>query len=76
MDMLLTDVIMPGGTGKALAQELVQAWPNLKVIFMSGYADEAIGKHGVLEPGVEFLPKPFAPVDLAHKVRAVLDGRR
>jgi PAS domain S-box-containing protein len=71
--LLLTDVIMPGGTGKALADDLTQVWPDLKVIFMSGYADEAIGKHGVLAPGVEFLSKPFTPVDLARKVRSVLD---
>jgi PAS domain S-box-containing protein len=71
--LLLTDVIMPGGNGKALADQLTGMWPDLKVIFMSGYADEAIGQHGVLEPDVDFLPKPFAPLDLAQKVRAVLD---
>ncbi len=72
--MLVTDVVMPGTSGKVLAEELTQARPDLKVLFMSGYTDEAIVHHGVLEPGVAFLQKPFSPTDLARKVRQVLDA--
>jgi PAS domain S-box-containing protein len=74
IDLLLTDVVMPGMGGRVLAEQLVEARPEMKIIFMSGYADDAIGHHGVLEPGVVFLPKPFSPMNLAHKVRVVLDG--
>ncbi|MBI1878196.1 MAG: PAS domain S-box protein, partial [Chloroflexi bacterium] len=57
--LLLTDVVMPGISGKALARELAHTRPDLKILFMSGYTDEAIAHHGVLDPGVAFLQKPF-----------------
>jgi CheY-like chemotaxis protein len=72
--LLLTDVIMPGMSGTALVQDLMQTRGTLKVLFMSGYADDAIVHHGVLDSGVAFLPKPFSPRALARKVRAVLDA--
>lgn len=72
--LLLTDVIMPGMSGKLLAEKLAQARAGLKVLFMSGYSDNAIAQHGVLDPGVFLLQKPFGPEALAHKVRSVLDG--
>jgi PAS domain S-box-containing protein len=72
--LLLTDVIMPGISGKVLAEQLVRSRPELKVIFMSGYSDEAIVHHGVLEIGAAFLQKPFSPAMLAQKVRQVLDA--
>ncbi|MFQ5614405.1 MAG: GAF domain-containing protein, partial [Anaerolineae bacterium] len=72
--LLLTDVIMPGLSGKALAEQLAQTRPDLKILFISGYTDDAIAHHGVLVPGVALLPKPFSLIDLAHKVRAALDG--
>ena len=72
--LLLTDVVMPGMSGKALASELAQTRPDLKILFMSGYTDEAIAQHGVLDAGVAFLQKPFSPSPLARKVRAVLDS--
>jgi len=73
IDLLLTDVVMPGISGGALAQELALARPALKVIFMSGYTDDAIVRHGVLDAGKHFLGKPFASTDLTRKVREVLD---
>jgi PAS domain S-box-containing protein len=71
--LLLTDVVLPGMSGKALAEELARSRPDLKTLFMSGYTDNAIAHHGVLEPGIAFLQKPFGPIELARKVRAVLD---
>ena len=73
IDLLLTDVIMPGMNGRALAEKLTGTRPDLKVLFMSGYSDDVVSQHGVLEPGTAFLPKPFQPADLALKVRTVLD---
>jgi PAS domain S-box-containing protein len=72
--LLLTDVVMPGTNGNAVASQMSQAHPDMKTLFMSGYPDEAIAHHGVLEPEVAFLQKPFRPADLARKVRTVLDG--
>ena len=71
--LLLTDVIMPHLGGKALAEQLSATYPKLKVLFMSGYTDDAIVHHGVLEPDIDFLQKPFSPSSLAHRVREVLD---
>ena len=72
--LLLTDVVMPGLGGEALAEQLVQTRPGLKIIFMSGYANETIMYLGMPVPGVTFLQKPFTPGELMHKVRVVLDG--
>ncbi|MCL4299279.1 MAG: response regulator [Anaerolineae bacterium] len=71
--LLLTDVVMPGMSGKILTEELSCLRPDLKTLFMSGYTDEAIVRHGVLDSGVAFLQKPFSPMTLAVKVRSVLD---
>jgi two-component system cell cycle sensor histidine kinase/response regulator CckA len=73
IDLLITDVIMPGMSGPDVARSLVGLRPGLKVLYVSGYADDALGQHGVLEPDVAFLPKPFTVRELARKVRAVLD---
>jgi signal transduction histidine kinase len=73
IDMLITDVIMPHLTGRELWQELRKARPELKCLFMSGYAGDVISHRGVLEDGVHFLQKPFALEALARKIRHVLD---
>lgn len=71
--LLLTDVIMPGMNGRALAEQLTLIRPKIKVLYMSGYTDSAIIHHGVLEPGVAFIQKPFSLAAIAVKVRETLD---
>jgi CheY-like chemotaxis protein len=70
--LLLTDVVMPGMNGRELAERLRAQRPELRVLFMSGWAEEVIAHRGVLDQGVAFLAKPFSPVDLAARIRAVL----
>jgi CheY-like chemotaxis protein len=73
--LVVTDVIMPQMGGKVMAEWLKTANPDLKILFTSGYTDDAISKHGVLETGVDFLPKPYTPATLARKVREMLDDK-
>jgi two-component system cell cycle sensor histidine kinase/response regulator CckA len=73
IDLVLADVIMPGVSGPELTSRLVERRPGLKVIYMSGYTDEAIAQHGVLKPGIAFLHKPFTSEALGRKIREVLD---
>jgi PAS domain S-box-containing protein len=72
--LLISDVVLPQMSGKAVAAQIVLARPDLRVLFMSGYTDDAIVHHGVLEHGTPFLQKPFTPDALARKVREVLDA--
>jgi len=71
-DLVLTDVVMPNMSGKELVNHLRRNQPDLKVLYMSGYADNAIVHHGFLEPGTAFLQKPFTIRGIAEKVQAVL----
>jgi CheY-like chemotaxis protein len=74
VDLLITDVVMPGMSGKALAEQIAQLYPAIKILFISGYATDAITQHGQLSPGTNFLSKPFTRAALAHKAREVLDS--
>jgi PAS domain S-box-containing protein len=73
VDLLLTDVIMPGMNGRELADQLWRRKPDLRVLYMSGYPADVIAQHGILIDGVKFLEKPFTLMQLAHKARRVLD---
>lgn len=75
IDLVLTDVIMPGMSGNDMSKQLLAKQPGLPVLYMSGYTDDAIVQHGVLEPGINFIQKPFTPDALALKVREVLDAQ-
>jgi CheY-like chemotaxis protein len=75
VDLLLTDVVMPGSSGRALADRVTSARPEVKVLYMSGYTDQAIVHHGVLEQGIAYLEKPFSIDSLTRAVRSTLDAR-
>jgi two-component system cell cycle sensor histidine kinase/response regulator CckA len=74
VDLLLTDVIMPGLNGRELYQRAVTREPSLRVVYMSGYTDSIIGRHGLLDEGVQFISKPFSGRELVAKIRAALDA--
>ena len=71
--LVITDVVMPRMGGKVMAEWLKTIYPELKILFTSGYTEDAIAHHGVLDGGIEFLPKPYSPATLVKKVRQLLD---
>ena len=75
IDLLLTDVIMPGMSGSQLAERILKQRPQTKIVYMTGYTDDMVVQHKVLEPGVKLLQKPFGKAELALKVRSTLDGK-
>ncbi|RME69430.1 MAG: PAS domain S-box protein, partial [Chloroflexi bacterium] len=74
IDLLLTDVVMPGLSGPELAEQLQASRPGLKVIFMSGYTEATVARHGILDDRVPYVQKPFSPTVIAYKIREVLDA--
>ena len=74
IDLVLTDVVMPGQSGRAFAEQLALARPALRVLYMSGYTDDEILRRGLAQPGATFLEKPFTPERLALAVRHALDA--
>ena len=73
--LVVTDVVMPGMSGRTLAKRSNGTRPGMKVLYMSGYTDDVIVRHGMLDEGMPFLGKPFTVVDLTRKVREVLDSQ-
>jgi CheY-like chemotaxis protein len=74
IDLLLSDVVMPQMSGPEVAKRIALARPGIKILCMSGYTDETILRHGILEAGIAFLQKPLTPESLLSKVREVLDA--
>jgi len=74
IDLLLTDVIMPGKNGVELSELVKQSRPDIKIVFMSGFSEDVIAHDGVLDPGITFISKPLLPDTLANTLRSVLDG--
>jgi two-component system cell cycle sensor histidine kinase/response regulator CckA len=73
--LLLTDVVLPGQNGRDLANDLRAICPNLRTIFISGYPENAVTRHGILQDGMFYLPKPFSLQSLTRKVRQVLEHK-
>ncbi len=76
VDLLLTDIMMPGMNGVEVAARIAESCPGIRIFFMSGYADQDLIRQGLLTPGTRFLQKPFSPIELASQIRSALDDSR
>jgi PAS domain S-box-containing protein len=74
IDLVVTDVVMPGMSGRELVEQVRRGHPEMKVLFMSGYTDDAVVRHGILTAEMDFLQKPFSPATLAQRIRSLLHG--
>ena len=74
IDLLLTDIMMPVMNGVEVAAKVVELRPDIRVLYMSGYADQELVRRGLLDPETHFLQKPFAPQELCGRVKEILDG--
>ncbi|MFI5259030.1 MAG: response regulator, partial [Candidatus Limnocylindrales bacterium] len=75
LELLLTDVVMPGMSGRDVARQLGEARPGLRILYMSGHTDKGIVHNGVLEPGIQFLAKPFTSAELLAAVDRIMGER-
>jgi len=73
---MLTDVVLPGTSGREIARQVLAERPSVRVLYMSGYTESAIQHHGVLEPRLAFIQKPFSGDGLVRKIREVLDANQ
>ena len=76
IDLLLTDIVMPGANGRALAEDLMKTITDLKVLYTSGYTDSIAALQAIRASSADFIQKPYTPDSLARKVRDVLDAKR
>jgi DNA-binding NtrC family response regulator len=76
IQLLLTDVVLPGMSGREAAKNITPSRPEMRVVYMSGYTTYGILHHGVLAPGIAFIQKPFSPAALLEKIRQVLDAEK
>lgn len=74
ISLMMVDVVMPEMTGRELAEHVITFMPDLKVLYMSGYTDDVIAYHGVLDSNINFIQKPFSLNDMSAKIREILDG--